>query len=103
MPFGFPSERAFSFTGIPNSSRARQLLPIVSLQSTYRLFESVVGVSGTDGAVVTMPAGSIVRLPTPRVPNIGMIDVAWEGKIITVAFIDIEIRAKLEREDDYDV
>jgi hypothetical protein len=48
---------------------------------------------------VTMPAGSVVRLPTPRIP---MIDVAWEGEIVTVAFIDIEIRAKLEREGDYD-
>ena len=60
------------------------------------------GVSKIQGTVVTMPAGSVVRLPTPRIPNIGMIDVAWEGEIVTVAFIDIEIRAKLEREDDYD-
>jgi hypothetical protein len=61
-----------------------------------------VGVSKIQGTVVTMPAGSIVRLPTPRFPNVGMIDVVWEGEIVTVAFIDIEIRAKLEREDDYD-
>jgi hypothetical protein len=31
-----------------------------------------------------------------------MIDVAWNGEIVSVAFIDIEIRAKLESEDDYD-
>jgi hypothetical protein len=52
-----------------------------------------------DGEVVTMPVGSVVQVPTPRIPNIGMIDVAWEGEIVTVAFIDIEIRAKLESED----
>ena len=72
------------------------------MQSNYRLFESVVGVSKTQGTVVTMPAGSVVRLPTPRIPDVGMIDVAWNGEIVTVAFIDIEIRAKLERDADYD-
>lgn len=76
------------------------LLPPV--QSNYRLFESVVGVSKTQGTVVTMPAGSVIRLPTPRIPNVGMIDVVWNGEMIIVAFIDIEIRAKLEEDGDYD-
>jgi hypothetical protein len=71
------------------------------VQANYRLFENVAGVSKTQGNVVTIPAGSIVRLPRPRIPNIAMIDVAWDGEIVTVAFIDIEIRAKL-LEDDYD-
>jgi hypothetical protein len=81
---------------------APQLLCILPVQSNYRLFESVAGVSKTHGAVVTIPAGSVVRLPTPRIPNLGMIDVAWDSEIVTVAFIDIEIRAKLERAADYD-
>ena len=51
---------------------------------------------------MTMPAGSIVRLPTPRIPNVGMIDVAWNGEMIIVAFIDIEIRATLLEDRDYD-
>lgn len=71
------------------------MLEIVSMQSNYKLFESVAGVCKRDGEVVTIPAGSIVQLPTPRIPNIGMIDVDWNGEMITVALIDVEIRATL--------
>jgi hypothetical protein len=63
------------------------------MQSNYKLFESVAGVCKRDG--VTIPAGSIVQLPIPRIPNIGMIDVDWNGDMITVALIDVEIRATL--------
>ena len=65
--------------------------------SCYRLRSETVGIRDRDGqpSMVTLPEGSVVTIKIAKVGS-RMIDVVWEGAVISIFTQDLDDRGILE-------